>query len=262
MASWNIEQIAAEANDDFLLTHEELMAIFMAHVPTSSDYYALIKAEFEETIKDIDLARWNRDARQQVRDGATSVSIDIPVSVQLPDETIEVSVKVTTNIDVTVTEGGTETKYVIDHDVKIGGKLVTNDNEIVKYIKDDITGSLDDWFGQSTDPVTNPTGDRIEASLTGNQATVQLIDDPSDTRIFSNRMYQLWAVASSQPIEAGDSMNSFVREPTGLNLAVGPESTAPIMNPAAFGLLNGNSNFTGLAVIDFGSQTVVVVDEV
>lgn len=266
MASWNIEQVAAEANDDFLLTHEELMAIFMAHVPTSTAHYELIKSEYEEIIHNIDLDRWNRDAKQQVRDGATSVEIDIFIPVTLPDKTIEVPVSITTNIQVEVEEGSTETKYVIDHQVKFGGEIITNPNATVKVIKDDITGSLNDWFGQTTDPVTNPSGDRMEAEfigdpLTGYKLTTSVTDDPNDPTITS-QFYQLWAVASNSPIKAGDRINRFKREPTGLNVFPdGNEGFATVMNPAAADLLRSNAPFTGVAIIDFGSQTVSLVDE-
>lgn len=238
----------------------------MAHVPTSSAHYEYIKLEYEEIIHNIDLDRWNRNVKEQVRDGATSVEVDIFIPVTLPDKTIEVPVGVTTNIEVEVEEGSTETKYVIDHDVKFGGQLVTNDNEVVKYIKDDITGSLNDWFGQTTDPVTNPSGDRIEATFSGDEisgytVTAAVTDDLNDPSITS-QFYDLWAVAADSPIKDGDNINSFKREPLGINIFPdGNEGTAPIRNVVAADLLRGNDTFTGVAIIDFGSQTVSVVDE-
>ena len=262
MFNWDIESIAQSADSDFMLTHEELMAIFMAHVPTTGEYYAEIKSAFEEKLETIDLDAWNEEAREKIERGVRKLTFDIDLDVQIPGTVTDVPVTVTTNIDVKVTEGGNKTNYVIDHEVKINGELVKNPlPDTVKYTVDEITGELESWF--DSDPVINPKdGDYIDVDFNGSTLSGKIVDDPSDPSI-GERQYQLWAVASDRPIKDGDSINSFQRHPLGINVfADGNNFSAISPNKQAVDLLNGSAAFTGIAIIDFGSQTVSVVDEV
>ena len=262
MFNWDIESIAQSADSDFMLTHEELMAIFMAHVPTTGEYYAEIKSAFEEKLETIDLDAWNEEAREKIERGVRKLTFDIDLDVQIPGTVTDVPVTVTTNIDVKVTEGGNKTNYVIDHEVKINGELVKNPlPDTVKYTVDEITGELESWF--DTDPVINPKdGDYIDVEWDGTSLSGKLVNDPTDPSI-TDRFYQLWAVSSDKPIKDGDSMNSFKREPLGINLYPdGVSFVSTTSNMQAARVLNSNAAFTGVAIIDFGSQTVSVVDAV
>ena len=261
--TWDIERVASEANNDFILTHEELLAIFTAHVPTSSAHYAEIRQAFEDQLDTLDLDAIGRSFKQQVEDGARSLTLDIPVSITLGDVVTDVPVTITTNIDLQVNEGGSVTSYVIDHQVNINGQIVQNNSQAITSRLDEVTGTVSCWWDNTQDPVTNPTGDSAEMTHRGGGVIdAKLIDDTTDPRI-TDRNYQLWVITADQEVENGDGFNALnSRTPTGFNLGVNTANTGRISNPQAVNALNSDDAYVGLAVLDFGTQTVLVTDAI
>ena len=261
--NWDIERTAAEANNDFLLTHEELLAIFMAHVPTSSVGYEQIKAAFEAKLDTLDFNEIAADFEQQVKDGARSLTLDIPVTAEIAGVTTDVPVSITTNIDLSLTQANDVTNYVIDHVVNINGERVENNNPAdITSALDSVTGTVQGWW-DSQDPVTNPSGDRAEMTHRGGGVIdAQLINDPTDPTI-TDRNYQLWVITADQEVESGDRFSSLnSKTPTGFNISAGGTNTGRITNPAAVNALGSRDDYVGLAALDFGTQTVLVTDSI
>ena len=262
--NWDIERTAAEANNDFLLTHEELLAIFMAHVPTSSVGYEQIKAAFEAKLDTLDFNEIAADFEQQVKDGARSLTLDIPVTAEIAGVTTDVPVSITTNIDLSLTQANDVTNYVIDHVVNINGERVdSNSPADITTALDSVTGTVEGWWDNQSDPITNPTGDRAEMSRNnGAIISAKLIDDPTDPTI-TDRNYQLWVITADQDVSKGDSFSTLnSKTPTGFNVGVNTNNTGRITNPQAVNAMDSSDSYVGLAALDFGTQTVLVTDSI
>lgn len=258
--SWNIEEIAGKANDDFLLTHEELMAIFMAHVPTSSDYYTEIKAAFEAAVDDFDYDFELERIKDEVADGATEVTVRLPVSVTIPGEVTDIPVQVTTVVDLQVNKGAEVTNYVVNHDVIINGETVSDVNTVVEQ-----TLSSVDIFVNIDNPGNPSTGaDELIARKTGNAYHADVKDVSSDPIISGGRGYQLMAVGSDTPLSQGDSQFSAHRYTTIDNVNVIADDVVSVNGSFRPDQRNILENYAHgyLGILDSATQTWSLLAEV
>ena len=255
-ASWNIEQIASKANDDFLLTHEELMAIFMAHVPTSSAHYTEILAAFESAVESFDYDSELERIKSEVEAGATEVVVELDVAVNVPGEVTEVPVNVKTVVNLQVNEAAEVTKYVVSHDVFINGETVADTSVVTQQVLDSV-----DIFVNIENPGTGGgTGggqDLLTGRRTGNAYHADITDVSSDPVIQGGRSYQLMAVGADDVLSAGDSQFDASRYTTIDNINVIADDVVSVngaLRPDARQILDSHAN-QYLGILDTASQT-------
>ena len=256
-ASWDIEQIAGKANDDFLLTHEELIAIFMAHVPTSSAYYGEILAAFETAVESFDYESELERIKAEVEAGATEVVVELDVAVNVPGEVTDVPVNVRTVVNLQVNEAAEVTNYVVSHDVFINGETVADTDVITQQALDSV-----DIFVNIENPGTGGGGtgggqDLLTGRRTGNAYHADITDVSSDPVIQGGQSYQLMAVGADDVLSAGDSEFNANRYTTIDNVNVIADDVVSVngsLNPDARQILNSHAN-QYLGILDTATQT-------
>lgn len=257
-----LEWTAAKAGDDFVLTRDELLAIFMAHVPTTGGYYNEILAAFETQIDKIDYDVIAKDFEQKVKSGVRQLTLTIPVDINVKGTVTEVPVTITTNIEVTANKQDT-TKYLITHDVKINGKLVDKTPAAVTEEVDKITGQLVSWIDGA-----GGGKDKLEATKQGAKYSATLTDVSTDPIIQGGKVYEAKILGSDLAIKQGDHRNTLVHN-RGIEVALtsvmapidGDQFMARTVSGGEAGMLN-RFKYNYVALYDSADQTYDLVTEV
>lgn len=169
-----VETLASTALSDFTLSAEELMAIVMAHTPTSSEAYDVERLQdvlaqqdtqahiLEQIESSFDPSALEAQVAAGVAAGETSFDIVVPISLDITTESsVDIDINVVIDWQINSTD---EITYNVNTDVQVRGNVSEMPAQVETVVNEITSGST--WTEGPATPGADPvTGFDYEAPL-------------------------------------------------------------------------------------------------